>query len=148
MPCSTHPVCLQVWYVTPRSSGLKTICLFRWNPFDFYWICLLLLLPCQMSNWSGWWMFGSSPKDVSTFTMKIFQTQRWQFVPLRKFQMWNLFMIMMTLKIRSMSNLSHAIKGPDIMHIRYEYKVYLKWLLIYGHLSFWLVIMEKLNVEP
>ena len=110
MLCSTHLRCLQFWYGTPRPSSLKTIYLIGWNPIGFYWKSLLLLWPCQMRNWSGWCMLGS------------LQTQGRQFVPLSKFQMWKPIMIMVTLKIRSRSNFSHAIKGLVIMHLRYEYK--------------------------
>ena len=48
------------------------------------WKCLLLLWPWQRSIWSGWCLLGSSSIDVSTCRLKIFQTQRWQFVPLLK----------------------------------------------------------------
>ena len=36
--------------------------------------------PWQRSNWSGWCLLGRSLLDVSTLMIKIFQTQRWQFV--------------------------------------------------------------------
>ena len=73
LPCSTCPRCPQVWYGTPRSSGLKTICLFRWNSIDFLCKCLLLLWHCQRSDWSVRCMLGSLPIGVSILMMKIFQ---------------------------------------------------------------------------
>ena len=69
-----------------------------------------------------WLMYiDSSSTDVSTCSIKIFQTQRWQFVPPSKFQMWNPSMV--ALKTRSRSNLWHVIKVFVTMHLWYKYQV-------------------------
>ena len=122
-PYSIHLRCPQIWYGALRPIGLKTISLYRWIPIDFYWKCLLLLWAWQKSNWSVWIMLGKSSVDVSTHMIKNFQTQRWQFVPLSKFQMWKLFMILVTLKTKSCSNLWYAIEDLAIMHVGYKYQV-------------------------
>ena len=70
---SIHLRCPQVWYGTLGPNGLKTICLFRWEPIDFHWKDLLLLWPYL----------------VSTHIIIIFQT----LVPFYKSRIWKLSMI-------------------------------------------------------
>ena len=89
-----------------------------------YWFPLKMsIVGLQKSNWSGWCMLGGSLTDVSTFMIKIFQIQRWQFVPLSKFFQCENFLILVTLKTRSSTNLWHAIKGVAIGHLGYKHNV-------------------------
>ena len=71
-------------YRTHKPSSLKTTCLFRWKPTDFHWKCLLLWWLWQRSNWSGWCVLGWSSIDVPALMIKIFEIQRWQFMPTSK----------------------------------------------------------------
>ena len=86
-------------------NKIKLIWILRCLPLTSYWKCPMLLWPWQRSNWSGWCVLGSSSKDVSSIKIKIFQIQRWQFVPPSKFQMWKLSMIVVILKTWLRSNL-------------------------------------------
>ena len=104
-------------------SGFKTICLFRWKPIGFHWKYMLLLWPWQRSIWSGLCMLGSSPIGVSTFMMKIFQTQRQQFMPLSKVSKCENFDDHGNIENKVRSNICHATKGLLIMHLGYKYQV-------------------------
>ena len=128
---SIHWRCPQIWYGILRTSGLKTTCLFRWKPIDFYWKFLLFLWPWQRSNWSCWCILGGSSIDVSTLLIKIFETQ-WQFMPPSKLPNVKTFYDHGDLKTRSRSNLWHSIKGFVIKHLRYKYQVSISngcWLM-------------------
>ena len=100
---------------------IKTRCLFRWKPIHFHWKCPMLLWPWQRPKWSGWCILGRSLIDASTLMIENFQAQRWQFVPLSKFQMWKIDIILVTLKIRSRSKFLHAVKCLVIVHLGYKY---------------------------
>ena len=72
--------------------------------------------------------------------IKIFQTQRWRFVPPSKVPNVKISVILVTLKTRSKSNISHAIKGLAIMPFRYKCQASISngYLFVEICLSHWL----------
>ena len=111
--------------------------------------CLLLLWPWQRSNSSIWCMSRSS-QDASTLVIKIFQTQKWQFVPPSKVTNMKTFCDHGDLENKVNVKLRCTIKGLVIMHLRCKYQVSTSKfisLLVYGHLTIPLVMMGNFNFD-
>ena len=102
-----------------------TVCA-RWSKCDhgdFHWKCLLLLWPWKRSNRSGWCIRGNSSMNVSSIMIKIFQTQRWQFVPLPEVPNVKVFYDCGYLKNMVEVKFMTCKKGLVIMHLGCKYKV-------------------------